>query len=61
MFHMKPGYAGYKPQYEFYELHATGAGLEATFGGYAAFTYEHKGGVDVVDYNYHLENLLAHK
>ena len=51
---MKLRQAGYKPQYEFYELHATGAGLEATFGGYAAFTYEHTGGVDVVDYHYHL-------
>ena len=50
MFHMKPGYAGYKLQYEFYETRATGAGLEATFGGYAAFTYKHTGGVDVVEY-----------
>ena len=43
----------YKPQYELYQTYATGAVLEATFGGYAAFTYEHTGGVDVVEYHHH--------
>ena len=51
---MKPAQANYKLQYELYQTYATKANLEATFRGYAAFTNEHTGGVDVVDYHYHL-------
>ena len=47
------GIGGLQPQYEFYEPHAPGAGLEAAFGGYAAFTNEHTGGVDVVEHHHH--------
>ena len=50
---MKPAQANYKPQYELYQTYATKANLEATFGGYAAFTYEQTGGVDVVEYHHH--------
>ena len=44
---------GLQPQYEFYEPHAHREGLEAAFGGYAAFTNKHSGGVDVVEHHHH--------
>ena len=41
----------HQPQYEFYETPP--AGLEATFGGYAAFANEYSG-VDVENHHHHL-------